>query len=206
MFKTGFPSHWSTLKKLIWFRALKGRGSSGDYTAIEGIVMAKARYVITDFYLTGADTLRFSAKGANSGWLGCFTSTDATDNYSFYASSNATAKYARYNGQTGGSSVTNSYKIHSVVMTPDGITGIRNPTEWTPSTFTASSPLTIGALSPTQTTSSSVTFIGNIVVDGRLKLMPCVRNSDGVIGWRNGTTFYEPTIESGGSVSIYESA
>ena len=38
-------------------------------------------------------------------------------------------------------------------------------------------------------------IIGNVIVDGRLKLIPCERLSDNVLGYYDAVsgTFYEPT-------------
>ena len=160
------------------------------YKRLTGIHLESARCVITGFYLTGADTLRFRAKGASSNWIGCFNSSDANDNFSFYATSSSTGKYARYNGQTGGSSIANATTWYDIEMTPNGVTGSRNPSTFTPSTFTCSVPLCIGATSPTGTASSDVSFEGNIEVAGRLVLIPCERESDNALGWHDGTTFY----------------
>ena len=171
------------------------------YKRLTGIQLNKARYVLTDFYLTGEDTLRFRAKGAASNWIGSFNDADANDNYSFYASTSATSKYARYNGQTGGSSIANATTWYDIEMSPTGVTGTRNPSSFTPSTFTCSVPFCIGATSPTGTSSSNVSFEGDIVVDGRMTLIPCERVSDGAIGYHDGTTFFEPSIESDGSVT-----
>jgi len=191
----------TTLRKLIWAKRLNGGDGLPDgYRRVRGLSLNKARYVLPDFYLTGADTLRFKAKGSPGNWIGCFNATAAQDNYSFYAATGATAKYARYNGQQGGSSIATG-TWYDVVMSPTGVDGIRNPSSFTPSEFTCAEPLNIGATSRDGTVSPSVSFEGRIIVDGRLTLTPCERESDGVLGWHDGTNFYEPTIETGGDVT-----
>lgn len=202
MFDLGFPSDWSTLKKLMWLKRSVGGDLPEGYNRVPGLTLKNARYVITGFFLTGDDTLKFKAKGSASNWIGCFNSADADDNYSFYATTAATGKYARYNGQTGGSSIANASTWYEVTMSPDGITGVKNPSTFTKASFTCSIPLCIGATSPTGTASSNVSFEGHIDIPGRIRLIPCERESDGVLGWHDGTNFYEPTIESGGEVTV----
>ena len=154
------------------------------YKRLTGLKLESASIKITDFYLTGNDTLRFRAKSsAASNWIGSYTTSSADNNYSFYASMTATGKYARYNGQTGGSGVS-SGTWYSVVMSPNGVSGVRNPSSWTPSNFTCSVPLYIGNMGEGNLAPApNVSFSGNIVVDGRLTLIPCERESDGVMGY-----------------------
>ena len=159
------------------------------YKRLTGIRMQNARIVIPLFYLTGEDTLRFRAKGASGNWIGAFHDSSADDNYSFYGTTSATGKYARYNGQVGGSAIS-SNTWYDVIISPTGISGIKNPSEFTESEFTCSEPLNIGATSQSGSPCSDISFEGNIEVDGRLKLIPCERLSDNVLGYYDGTTFY----------------
>lgn len=190
--------------KKAWDFAYMTQGGGGDlpdgYERINGIALEKARYVIEDFYLTGADTVRLSAKGATGNWFGCFNASSADNNYSFYATTTASGKYLRYNGSTYSSYVMGS-KRYDIVITPTGTSGLENDSTYTQKSFTCSIPFCIGATSASGTPAASVEFYGNIVVDGRLRLVPCRRVSDGTIGWYDGTTFYEPRVESGGSVT-----
>lgn len=186
-----------TLFKVKVFQLLNG---TPVYEKLQGVVIKNARYVIP-FYLTGEDTLTFRAKGAYGNWIGSYHDLNADDNFSFYGTTSASGKYARYNGQLGGSAiVTNQW--YDIEISPTGISGIRNPSSFTPSTFICSIPLCIGATSPTGSSASSLSFNGAIEVVGRLKLIPCKRIEDGVIGYYDGSTFYEPIIESGGSVEV----
>lgn len=161
------------------------------YKRLTGMRLTNARFVLPDFHLTGDDTLRFRANGNAGNWIGCFNYTNAPDNYSFYAATNSASKYARYNGQQGGSAIYVD-TWYDVVMSPTGVDGVRNPSEFTPSSFTCEEPLNIGATSREGSTCSSVSFEGNIIVDNRLTLIPTERSSDGVIGWYDGTTFHAP--------------
>lgn len=188
-----FP-HYDPVSVLLR-RKFRGGGGGGElpdgFTRIPGIKLSSARFVIPDFFLTGDDTLRFSARGKSGNWIGCFNFTAAENNYSFYAGTNATSKYARYNGQQGGSAIYVD-TWYDVEMSPNGVTGIRNPSEFTPSSFISEEPLCIGATSRDGSVCSAVDFRGDIVVSRRLKLIPVERDFDGVIGLHDGTTFYEP--------------
>lgn len=141
------------------------------------------RYV-SNVYITGADTLKFTYKSSPGNLIGAYHDTDADDNYSYYPSSSSTAKYARYNGQTGGSSSTTGTE-YTVVMSPTGVEGTRNPSSFTPTTFTASIPFCIFATSPTGTAMPSATIYGSIEISGSqtVSFIPCERASDGAIGY-----------------------
>lgn len=194
--------NWTTLRKLICLkRSLGGGGLPEGYNRAPGLTLKNARYVITGFFLTGENTLRFRAGGASGNWIGAYNDASADDNFSFYGTTSATAKYARYNGQVGGSSIVIG-TWYDVEISPTGVSGIRNPSTFTPATFTCSTPLCIGATSPTGTAAPNVSFEGHIDIPGRLRLIPCERVSDGVLGWHDGTNFYEPIIESGGEVTV----
>lgn len=141
------------------------------------------RYV-SSVYLTGSDTLRFSFQASPGNLLGSYNDSSANDNYSFYNTTSSTGSYARYNGQTGGSA-TFTGTTYDVTMSPTGITGIRNPSSFTPTEFTCSVPFCIFATSPTGSEHSNATITGSIEVSGSqtLKFIPCERVSDGAIGY-----------------------
>lgn len=141
------------------------------------------RYV-SNVYLTGDDTLRFSFQASPGNLLGSYNDSSANDNYSFYNTTGAASSYARYNGQTGGSA-TYTGTTYNVTISPTGITGTRNPSSFTPTEFTCSVPFCIFATSPTGLEHSNATIIGNIEVSGsqNLKFIPCERVSDGAIGY-----------------------
>ena len=139
---------------------------------------------ISNVYLTGNDTLKFSFKAAAGNLLGAYNDTDANDNFSFYNSTGAGASYARYNGQTGGSSTYTSAE-YTVIISPTGVTGVRNPSSFTPTEFTCSIPFCVFATSPTGSVHSNATIYGSIEVTGsqNVKFIPCERVSDGAIGY-----------------------
>ncbi len=139
---------------------------------------------ISNVYLTGEDTLKFRFKAAAGNLIGAYNDADANDNFSFYNSTNSGASYARYNGQTGGSA-TYTGTEYTAIISPTGITGIRNPSSFTPTEFTCSIPLCVFATSPTGSVHSNATIYGSIEVTGsqNLNLVPCERVSDGAIGY-----------------------
>lgn len=172
-----------------------------EYGRIKGITFdSSVYYQITDFFLKGSDTIRISfsvEKACNV--FGCYTTTSATNNYSLYASTAANAKYLRYAGGTYKSQFATSTfgQRFDVVITPTGSSGMpsgQNDT-WSEADFTATSELCIAHTSPSGTTPKLDGNIwGNIVVDGRLKLIPCIRISDSEIGYYDTytDTFYAP--------------
>lgn len=153
---------------------------------------------ISRIYLTGADTLKFSFKAAAGNLIGAYNDASADDNYSFYNSTVAGASYARYNGQIGGSSTYTSAE-YNVIISPNGVTGVRNPSSFTPTEFTCSIPLCIFATSPTGSAHGSATIKGSIEITGSqtIKLIPCERAADGVIGYYD--TLHKEFIEPEGT-------
>ena len=167
-----------------------------------------AMWEITGFHLKGSDTVRISfSVNAACNVFGCYQSADADDNYDLYASTSAGAKYFRY-----GDGAYASYwppealgERFDVVYTPTGSQGMPQDSTWSALTFISANDLLIG--STTLTGSSSKlkgNLYGSIVVDGRLKLIPCERVSDGVLGYYDtyGSAFYEPYEGYDGAVSL----
>ena len=153
---------------------------------------------ITDFHLRGSDTIRISfSVTVACNVFGCYQGTDATDNYDLYVSTSSGSKYLRYGDGTYLSywSSANLGQRFDVVFTPTGTTGMPQDSTWEPLTFESENDFLIG--STTLTGSSSKlkgNLYGNVIVDGRLKLIPCERVSDGVLGYFDtySQTFYEP--------------
>lgn len=156
-------------------------------------------YEITDFKMKGDDTLRFSFKCTMSSpacnVLGAYDGSSAQSNYSLYLGNSSSAKYLRYNGSTYRSDA-DVNETYNVVLTPTGSDGMKTDSTWTEKTFESDNNLCIGTTSPTATSSKMVgDIIGNVVVDGRLKLVPCERMSDNMLGYYDliSEAFYEPT-------------
>ena len=167
-----------------------------------------AMWQITGFNLKGSDTVRisFSVEAACNVW-GCYQGTDATDNYDLYASVSAGSKYLRYGSGTYLSyfSAENLGQRFDVVYTPNGSQGMPQDSTWTPRTFTSANDLLIGSTTVGGTSSKlKGNLYGNIIVDGRLKLIPCERVSDNVLGYYDtySETFYEPYEGYDGAVSL----
>lgn len=170
-----------------------------EYKKVKGFTFKAATYyLIEDFHLLGSDIVRISFsvnKACNV--FGCYTTNSAQDNYSLYASTSAGAKYLRYDG-----AVYDSYfpaadagTQYNVVITPNGTSGMPTDSVITPSDFEASADLCIGTTSSSATSSKLDGNIwGSIVVDGRLRLVPCERLSDNVLGYYDmkSKAFYEP--------------
>lgn len=180
--------------------ALKVRDSElpVEYKRIRGMTMNNdCYYRIIGFKMQGSDTLRFSFTRTGSAAcnvVGSYDGTNANSNYSLYAGTANSANYLRYNGGT-----YNSYAIadkkYDVVLTPTGSDGMETDSTWTAKTFTSTTDFCVGTTSPTATSSKMIGRIhGAVIVDGRLKLIPCERISDGEIGYYNtyNETFYEP--------------
>lgn len=183
---------------LIWLA-----GIPSEYRRVNGFGFSNNCYFEIDgFKLSGSDTIRFTfkPKGA-SNVFGSYTSASAENNYSLYVSSTSTAKYMRYNGGTYASGFTSSElnKQYSVVITPTGTSGLPRNGEWTQIGFTCSTDMCIGTTSPDATSSKyNGDMIGDFVVDGRFRGVPCKRLSDNSLGYfdLHSRTFYLPTVGS----------
>ena len=167
-----------------------------------------AMWEIPDFHLRGSDTVRisFSINAACNVW-GCYQGTSATDNYDLYASVSAGSKYLRYSDGTYLSYWSNSDlgERFDTVVTPTGTSGMPQDSTWTPKTFESANSMLIGSTTVSGTSSKlKGNLYGNVVVDGRLKLIPCERVSDNVLGYYDtySETFYPPYEGFAGAVSL----
>lgn len=175
-----------------------GDGLPSEYKKVKGFSMDNDCYFeISDFYLTGADTLKFSfSMTTTCNVLGAYSGSASGNNYSLYATTSSTGKYLRYkNGAY------NSYfdtdKVYNVVITPTGTQGMETNSTWSELDFTCTEEFYVGTTSPSSSSAKlKGSLYGNIEVVGRLKLIPCERLSDGVLGYYEviSQTFYEPTV------------
>lgn len=268
MFETGFPAHWSTIKKLAWLKmcalaqsftwitasgnspltltnalahSIKSLTQTGlctqastptpsspveikcnngalrmvddelpsGYKRVLGFQCANnAMWQITGFKLRGSDTVRISFSVTQAcNVFGCYQGTDANDNYDLYVSTTAGSKYLRYGNGTFLSywSSADLGERFDVVFTPTGTSGMPQDSTWTEKTFESANDMLIGSTTTTGTSSKlRGNLYGNIVVDGRLKLIPCERLSDNVLGYYDtiSETFYEPYTGFTGAVSL----
>ena len=168
------------------------------YARLTGIIMNDDTYYEIDgFRLKGSDTLKVSftaLKACNI--LGCYTTADAEDNYSIFASTTSGAKYLRYNGGTYLSAIT-ANKRYDITVTPTGATGFDKASTWKEADFTSSTDMLIGSTSVNATSAKMTgTIHGDIEVVGRALFVPCKRLSDGTIGYYEtyNKVFYEPSV------------
>lgn len=154
---------------------------------------------ITGFKLMGSDTVRISfSVNAACNVFGCYQGTDAKDNYDLYVSVSSGSKYLRYADGTYLSywSPSDMGQRFNVVFSPTGTSGMPQDSTWKEKSFTSENDLLIGSTTLTGTSSKlKGNLYGNIIVEGRLKLIPCERVSDGVLGYydMSSKTFFEPT-------------
>lgn len=191
--KKGIGSNWYA--KLV----AKALYLPSDYERIAGIVYgASTYYLITDFKLTGSDTVKlaFSAtKACNV--FGAYTTSSASDNYSLYVSTTSSSKYLRYNGGTYSSYIPPAKlgERIDVVITPTGSHGMPTDDTWQEQEFTASVDMCIGTTAVGASSSKlDGTMYGDFIVLGRFHGIPCRRKTDDTIGYYDtvSKTFYEP--------------
>lgn len=158
-----------------------------------------AYFVITNFKMRGSDTMRFSFKCTQStvacNVLGAYDGGSAQTNYSLYIGNSSSSKYLRYNGSTYNSQAIKD-KTYRVTITPTGSFGMETDNSWEEKTFESVFDLNIGTTSPSASSAKMVgDIIGEVEVDGRLKLIPCERVSDNVLGYYDiySQNFYEPS-------------
>lgn len=173
---SGIPTNWTVVNE--------GASLPSGYTLLAGMTLNGNQYFDTGIYLQGSDSISLAykaTKGCNV--MGCYTTTDATNNYSLYLSTTSGAKYMRY-----GSGTYNSYiqtnKRYDVTITPTGTSGLEVDSTWSALTFTSSTTCLIGTTS-TGATSAKFTgdFYGAIVIAGKANYLPALRESDNHVGW-----------------------
>ena len=173
-----------------------------EYTEVSGFSFnSDCYFVITGLKLKGSDTVRLSIVPAIAcNVFGCYTTTDAEDNYSLYVSTANDAKYLRYDGGTYKSRFASGDlgERYDISITPTGSHGFPEGQDdtWGEVDFTAPVDMCIGT---TATNASSAKFkgdiIGSFVVDGRFNGIPCKRKEDNVLGYYDTVTgtFFEPS-------------
>lgn len=164
-----------------------------------------AMWEIPDFYIKGTDTLRVSCSiTATSNLIGSYSGSTSGPNYSIYAST-SNVNYLRYYN-TNYNSQFDADTRYDIVMTPTGTHGMKKDSDWETVDFTTTRPFCIGTTATNITTSAKLKgcLYGNIIVDGRLHLVPCERLSDHVLGYYDtiSKTFFEPYEGFDGAVSL----
>lgn len=172
-----------------------------EYTEVSGFSFnSDCYFVITDLKLKGSDTVRLSIVPTIAcNVFGCYTTTDATDNYSLYVSTANNAKYLRYNGGTYKSRFASGDlgERYDISITPTGSHGFPEGQDdtWDEVDFTAPVDMCIGTTATNATSAKfKGSFIGPFIVDGRFYGIPCKRNADDVFGYYDTVTgtFFEP--------------
>lgn len=196
------------------YTAAQGGGENplpDDYEQVNGFAFdSDCYFAITGLKLKGSDTVQFSMiPRAACNVFGCYTTTDATDNYSLYVSTANNAKYLRYNGGTYKSKFASADlgKRYDISITPTGSHGFPEGQDdtWIEAAFEAQVDMCIGT---TATNASSAKFKGDIIgaftVDGRFNGIPCKRKADDVLGYYDTVTgtFFEPSY---GAPTVVES-
>ncbi len=183
---------------LFNLKATGGGGLPSEYKKVKGFSMDNDCYFeITDFYITGADTLKFSFSMTDTcNVIGSYSGSASGNNYSLYATTSSSGKYLRYkNGAYNSYFDTN--KVYNVVITPTGSQGMETDSTWSEQDFTCTKEFYVGTTSPTSTSAKlKGSLYGKIEVVGRLKLIPCERLADNVLGYYDTytETFYEPAV------------
>ena len=187
------------------FEALFAKATSvgelpSEYKRVKSLTMNNdCYYEITDFYLNGSDTLKFSCMiTATCNALGAYSGSSSGPNYSVYAST-SNVSYLRY-GSNNYNSQFDANKRYDITITPTGSYGMKYESTWEEVDFTTTRPFCIGTTASSLTTSAKMkgTFYGNIIVKDangiRFKGIPCIRLSDDVAGYYDtvSKTFYEP--------------
>ena len=153
MFNYGFPKEWSTIKKLIWLRAMQGGGLPEEIERAKYIQSAGGAYIVTNAYLSGDSTVIMDVEFTNNtagNVFGCYKSTSTDNNFSVYRSvpggDVGKRSYVRYNGQLYRNTDLTTER-HKILMNSSGlfVDGAQTD-EFTPSTFTSDQKLYIGAL------------------------------------------------------------
>ena len=103
--------------------------------------MAIPAYIKTLSYIRGSGKWRFEGDAGNT--YGCFTISNASDNFCLYAGSASTNAYIRYNGQVVRDFKATSGTIYEIEQGPDGFKTNGVNAAFDPATFTCSAPMYI---------------------------------------------------------------
>lgn len=165
-------------------------------------------YFTTGLYLNSESVvvadLQFENAGGNT--YGCFSGTNASDNFCLYAGSSSSDAYVRYNGEVARVFRPTSGTRYKLIHSKDGffVDGTQVAQAFSAATFTCSNPFCVGTLSGSSSAKLkgrvyrlTVTENGGVKMD----LIPC-QNSNSVYGLYDliGGTFYQSagTAFSGG--------
>ena len=168
---------------LVW----KDRELPVGYTRIQSITFNGSTYYETNEKLYGSDIVtitidNFVQSGQNL--FGCYSGTgDNVWNFSMYVYGSATGQaYWRY-GQKLYRPVVGSTSLHALTFGAGGTSGFKTDASYDEVEFETTDTARIGALPNSSSPKYDGDIIGNIIVGNRLRFIPCIRQSDGKIGY-----------------------
>ena len=171
---------------------------------LTGVVLDGYCYFGTGIKLRGSDTVRFAFSATKAcNILGCYTTAEASNNYSLYVSTTSGSKYLRYGNGTYNSYIATNTR-YDVVITPTGSDGMRVDSSWSALTFEADNEMLIGTTSLNATSAKwTGNQYGDIIVDGRLWLTPVENTGTGEICYYDLLTdTFHPNLGTGTPVAL----
>lgn len=179
---------------LVW----KDRELPVGYTRIERITFGGDTYYETNEKLYGSDVVTmtisdFTSSGQNL--FGCYSGTrDNVYNFSLYIYGTPTSQaYWRY-GKTLYRPLVGSTAQRTITFGAGGTDGFKTDVSYNEVEFETTDTAHIGALPNSSSPKFDGDIIGNVTVGNRLRYIPCIRQSDGKIGYYElmNQTFLEP--------------
>lgn len=168
---------------LVW----KDRELPVGYTRIQSITFGGSTYYETNEKLYGSDIVtitidNFIQSGQNL--FGCYSGTsDNVWNFSMYVYGSATGQaYWRY-GQKLYRPTVGSTTLHTLTFGAGGTDGFKTNVSYDEVEFETTDTARIGALPNSSSPKFDGDIVGNVTVGNRLKYIPCIRQSDGKIGY-----------------------
>ena len=168
---------------LVW----KDRELPVGYTRIESISFDGSTYYETNEKLYGSDVVTMTIEGFSTGGqnlFGCYSGTgDDAVNFSLYIYGTSTGQaYWRY-GQKLYRPVLGGTNRRTISFGAGGTDGFKTNVSYDVLDFETTDTAQIGALPNSSVSKFDGTIIGNITVGNRLRYIPCIRESDDVIGY-----------------------
>ena len=168
------------------------------YRRIESIEFSGSTYYETDEKLYGSDIVTMTISLSSSGGqnlFGCYSGTGNDDvNFSLYVYGTSSGQaYWRY-GMTLYRPTLGGTAKRTISFGAGGTTGFSTNSSYIETEFETTSTARIGALPNSSSPKFSGTIYGNITIGNRLKYIPCIRSSDGAIGYYEAVNgkFLEP--------------
>ena len=172
---------------LMWLEQSADEELPHGYRRIESITFAGGTYYETDEKLYGSDFVMMTislSSAAGQNLFGCYSGTGIDDvNFSLYVYGTTTGQaYWRYGTTLYRPTLGGSGK-RSISFGAGGTTGFATNASYSETEFETTSTARIGALPNSSSPKFSGTIYGNVAVASRLKYIPCIRSSDGAIGY-----------------------